>query len=156
MICAEMPLAAARTACSRPLRPAVIPPVPATGIIASTVLASVAMAVSYMGASGAAVFTTLVLMTGITAAVPYAFSALAQLRWRCRPPPRESPRLCFDLSVAVVRCSSRCLHLLLAQHRGHLVRRLGTVPDVRRRRALGIPVYLAQRKQMTEPPDPLP
>jgi basic amino acid/polyamine antiporter, APA family len=28
------------------------------------------------------VFTTLVLMTGITAAIPYAFSALAQLKWR--------------------------------------------------------------------------
>jgi hypothetical protein len=28
------------------------------------------------------VFTTLVLMTGITSAIPYGFSALAQLKWR--------------------------------------------------------------------------
>src|SRR5207237_10207251 len=76
MICAEMPLAAAKDGLfpeqfgrlsSRE--------VPAIGIIASTVLASVAMVVSYSGSSGATVFTTLVLMSGITAAVPYGFSA---------------------------------------------------------------------------------
>ena len=39
--------------------------VPAIGIIASTALGSVAMAVSFMGTSGASVFNTLVLMTGI-------------------------------------------------------------------------------------------
>ena len=44
-------------------------------------LASVAVVISYWGTSGATVFTTLVLMTGITAALPYAFSALAQLIW---------------------------------------------------------------------------
>ena len=42
------------------------------GIVASTVLASVAMVFSYLGASGATVFNTLVLMSGITAAIPYA------------------------------------------------------------------------------------
>ena len=45
---------------------------PAFGIIASTALASVAVVISYLGTSGATVFTTLVLMTGITAAIPYA------------------------------------------------------------------------------------
>ena len=36
----------------------------AFGIVASTVLASVAMIINYLGAGGATVFTTLVLMTG--------------------------------------------------------------------------------------------
>ena len=35
----------------------------------STLLASVAMAINYLGSGGATVFTTLVLMTGITSAV---------------------------------------------------------------------------------------
>jgi APA family basic amino acid/polyamine antiporter len=56
--------------------------VPAFGIVASTVLASFAMAINYLGSNGETVFTTLIPMTGITAAVPYGFSALAQLKWR--------------------------------------------------------------------------
>ena len=40
-----------------------------------------AVVISYWGTNGATVFTTLVLMTGITAAVPYAVSALAQIEW---------------------------------------------------------------------------
>ena len=85
MICAEMPLAAARDG----LFPKAFAHessrgMPSVGIIASTALASVAVVISYAGTSGATVFTTLVLMTGITAAVPYAFSALAQLVWRFR------------------------------------------------------------------------
>ena len=67
--------------------------VPAFGIVSSTVLASVAMIINYLGSSGATVFTTLVLMTGITAAIPYGFSALAQLKWRLdRPPGHARPR----------------------------------------------------------------
>jgi amino acid transporter len=94
MICAEMPLAAARDG----LFPARFGRlsgrrVPAAGIVASTVLASVAMVVSYLGTSGATVFNTLVLMTGIAAAIPYGFSALAQLRWS---------RRAGDVAVAVV------------------------------------------------------
>ena len=51
----------------------------AFGVIVSTVLASAAMIINYLGSNGATVFITLVLMTGITAAIPYAFSALAQM-----------------------------------------------------------------------------
>ena len=109
---------------------------PAFGIIASTALASVAVVISYMGANGATVFTTLVLMTGITAAIPYAFSALAQLKWRFRDHQTvDTPR--FVRRRRRRRRRARLLaglHLLLPQHRRHLVRRLGTVPDVRRRR----------------------
>src|SRR4029450_11220767 len=67
MICAEMPLAAAKDG----LFPAGFGRisgrgVPAAGSIASTLLRGVATLVSSLGASGATVFTTLVLMSGIT------------------------------------------------------------------------------------------
>src|SRR5262252_6104520 len=70
MICAEMPLAAAKDGLF-PDRFKRLSKngVPAFGIIAATVLASVAMIVNYLGANGARAFTTLVLMTGITAAI---------------------------------------------------------------------------------------
>ena len=79
MICAEMPLAAAKDGLF-PDRFKRLSKngVPAFGIIAATVLALVAMAINYLGSSGATVFTTLILMTGITVAIPYAFSALGE------------------------------------------------------------------------------
>src|SRR5439155_11506758 len=104
MICAEMPLAAAKDGLfPEPFGRLSSRGVPAVGIIGSTVLASVAMVVSYLGASGATVFTTLVLMSGITAAIPYGFSALAQLKWRWHDH-RElhTPRFARDAAVAVL------------------------------------------------------
>lgn len=85
MICAEMPQVASKEG----LFPRQFAAVsgrgaPAFGIVSSTLLASVATIISYVGASGATVFTTLVHMTGITAAIPYAFSAAAQIIWRIR------------------------------------------------------------------------
>ena len=83
MICAEMPLAAAKDGLfPERFKRMSKSQVPAFGIIASTALASVAIVINYVGSSGATVFTTLVLMTGITSAIPYGFSALAQLKWR--------------------------------------------------------------------------
>jgi amino acid transporter len=81
MICAEKPLLAARDG----LFPARFKTmsgsgVPAFGIIAATTLASIAMIVNYLGSSGDTVFTTLVLMTRITSAIPYGFSAPAQIK----------------------------------------------------------------------------
>jgi basic amino acid/polyamine antiporter, APA family len=152
MICAEMPLAAARNG----LFPARFGrlssrQVPATGIIASTLLASVAMVVSYMGASGASVFTTLVLMTGITAAVPYAFSALAQLRWRWADHHHEhSGRLWFDLTVAAVALFFSILFIYYSRNTGETWYvvwgpfLMSAVAGL-----VGIPVYLAQRSSMT-------
>ncbi|MGN5486407.1 amino acid permease, partial [Campylobacter coli] len=83
MICAEMPLAAANDG----LFPGLFgrlshTGVPAAGIILSTIFATVAMAASFAGATGQDVFTTLLYMSGITAAIPYAFSAAAQIKWR--------------------------------------------------------------------------
>jgi APA family basic amino acid/polyamine antiporter len=82
MICAEMPYAAAREG----LFPAVFAKVtkrnvPWFGIIGSTVLASLFTWISYQGEGGLSVFNTLVFLSGVTAAIPYFFSALAQLYW---------------------------------------------------------------------------
>jgi basic amino acid/polyamine antiporter, APA family len=99
MICAEMPLAAADDGLF-PERFKRISKkgVPAFGIVASTVLASIAMIINYLGSNGPTVFTTLVLMTGITAAIPYGFSALAQLKWRwIDHKTLETPRFARDI-----------------------------------------------------------
>src|SRR6516225_6471916 len=70
MICAEMPLAAANDGLfPERFKRMNQSGVPAFGIVASTVLASIAMIINYIGANGATAFTTLVLMTGITAAI---------------------------------------------------------------------------------------
>jgi APA family basic amino acid/polyamine antiporter len=154
MICAEMPLAAAKDG----LFPAQFGRlsnrrVPAFGIIASTALASVAVVISYMGANGATVFTTLVLMTGITAAVPYAFSALAQLKWRFLDNQAvHTPRLVRDVSVAVVAFVFSLAFIYYSRNSGdtwYVV--WGPFLMSGGAFLLGIPVYLAQRNRMTEP-----
>ena len=163
MICAEMPLAAAKDG----LFPARFERVskagvPAFGIIASTVLASVAMAVNYIGSGGADAFTTLVLMSGITAAIPYAFSALAQIKWRLADRRAiDTPHFLRDVIVAVLALVFSILFIVYSRNTGHsfwvywapFFLAGGAL-------ALGIPVYNSQRSRMTEPspvpPYPLP
>jgi basic amino acid/polyamine antiporter, APA family len=154
MICAEMPLAAAGDG--------LFPPrfskmsrngVPAFGIIASTVLASVAMAINYLGSNGVTVFTTLVLMTGITAAIPYGFSALAQLKWRWADHRHvQTPRLARDLIVAALALVFSILFIWYSRNTGHSFW-VYWAPFFLAAGALllGIPVYLAQRRHMTQP-----
>ena len=82
MICAEMPQAAANDG----LFPAFFGKVskrgvPYWGIIFSTILASAFTAFAYTSATGIEVLNTLVLLSGVTAAVPYFLSAVAQLYW---------------------------------------------------------------------------
>jgi len=133
MICAEMPLAAARDG----LFPARFGrlsarKVPAFGIIASTALASVAVVISYMGASGATVYTTLVLTTGITAAIPYAFSALAQIKWRWQDNQAvHTPRLVRDLSVATLALVFSLAFIYYSRNSGDTWYVVGPVPDGR-------------------------
>jgi len=154
MICAEMPLAAAKDGLF-PARFGKLSPraVPAFGIISSAALSSVAVVISYMGASGSTVFTTLVLMTGITAAVPYAFSALAQISWRVHDNQvARTPRFALDLSVAIVAFVFSLAFIYYSRNSGdswYVV--WGPFLMAGGASLLGIPVYLAQRKQMTEP-----
>jgi len=104
--------------------------VPAFGIVGSTVLASVAMVVNYLGVSGPTVFTTLVLMTGITAAIPYAFSALAQPKWRWVDRRAfHTPRFVRDAVVAVVALVFSVLFIWCS-------RNVGTVRHAHHARAL--------------------
>jgi len=154
MICAEMPLAAADDGLF-PERFKRISKrgVPAFGIIASTVLASIAMAINYLGSNGVTVFTTLVLMTGITAAIPYAFSALAQLKWRwIDHKTMETPRFARDMIVAVLSLVFSIAFIYYSRNTGHsfwvywapFFLAIGAL-------LLGIPVYISRRGKMTEP-----
>src|SRR5262252_4778017 len=154
MICAEMPLAAAEDGLF-PARFRRISKngVPAFGIVASTVLASIAMAINYLGSGGATVFTTLVLMTGITSAIPYGFSALAQLKWRwVDQKAMQTPRFLRDMIVAVLSLIFSILFIWYSRNTGHSFW-VYWAPFFLAAGAmlLGIPVYRAQRRHMTQP-----
>ena len=154
MICAEMPLAAAEDGLfPERFRRISKSGVPAFGIIASTVLASIAMAINYLGSGGATVFTTLVLMTGITAAIPYAFSALAQIKWRwIDQRAMHTPRFARDMIVAVLALVFSILFIWYSRNTGNgfwvywapFFLAAGAM-------LLGIPVYRTQRRHMTQP-----
>jgi APA family basic amino acid/polyamine antiporter len=154
MICAEMPLAAANDGIfPERFKRLSSNGVPAFGIVASTVLASIAMAVNYMGSGGATAFTTLVLMTGITAAIPYAFSALAQIKWRLADKKQVStPHVVRDLTVAVVALVFSILFIVYSRNTGHSFW-VYWAPFILAGVALvlGIPVYRSQRGRMTAP-----
>ena len=158
MICAEMPLAAAKDGLF-PKRFNQISKsgVPAFGIIASTVLASIAMAINYIGSGGPEVFTTLVLMTGITSAIPYAFSALAQIKWRIVDRrTMHGQRFARDMLVAVVALVFSILFIWYSRNTDASGFQYWA-PFVLAGVALllGIPVYFAQRGKMTQP-EPVP
>jgi APA family basic amino acid/polyamine antiporter len=154
MICAEMPLAAANDGLfPEHFKRISGKGVPAFGIIASTVLASIAICINYLGSNGQTVFTTLVLMTGITAAIPYGFSALAQLKWRWADHEKGStPHLARDLIVAGLSVIFSILFIYYSRNTGHSWF-VYWAPFLMAGGALllGIPVYQAQRGHMTEP-----
>jgi APA family basic amino acid/polyamine antiporter len=158
MICAEMPLAAANDGLfPERFKRLSSAGVPAFGIVASTLLASIAMIVNYLGSSGATAFTTLVLMTGITAAIPYGFSALAQLKWRLRDHREiQTPHFVRDVVIAIVAVVFSVLFIVYSRNTGHSFWTYWA-PFVLAGVALvlGIPVYRAQRSHMTEP-EPVP
>jgi basic amino acid/polyamine antiporter, APA family len=154
MICAEMPLAAASDGLF-PERFKHISKrgVPAFGIIASTVLASIAMIINYLGSAGQTVFTTLVLMTGITSAIPYGFSALAQLKWRwIDHKTTHTVRFARDMIVAVLAVIFSILFIVYSRNTGHSFW-VYWAPYFLAAGALllGIPVYLGQRGHMSKP-----
>jgi basic amino acid/polyamine antiporter, APA family len=154
MICAEMPLAAANDGLfPQQFKTISKSGVPAFGIIASTLLASIAMVINYIGSNGETVFTTLVLMTGITAAIPYGFSALAQIKWRLADQrAMETPRFVRDMTVAVVSVIFSILFIVYSRNAGHSFW-VYWAPFFLAGGALllGVPVYRSQRAHMTEP-----
>jgi APA family basic amino acid/polyamine antiporter len=154
MICAEMPLAAAKDGLfPRRFGSLSSRGVPAFGIISSTALASVAVVISYLGNNGATVFTTLVLMTGITAAIPYAASALAQIKWRLTDRQRgHTAHFALDLGVAIVALVMSLAFVWYSRNSGDSWLVVwGPFLMAGGAAALGIPVYLSQRATMTEP-----
>jgi APA family basic amino acid/polyamine antiporter len=159
MICAEMPLAAANDG----LFPQAFAKmskagVPAFGIVASTVLASFFTFLAYQGTSGYDVWNTLVYMTGITAAIPYAFSAMAQLKWRFVDHRTvHTPRFLRDVGVAVVSLAFSVLFIYYSRITGSETLWDEYLPFIYAGVAflIGIPVYLAQRTKMTQP-EPVP
>jgi APA family basic amino acid/polyamine antiporter len=155
MICAEMPRAAAKDG----LFPAQFAQstrrgAPAFGIVSSTAFASIAVLISFWGASGSTVFTTLVLMTGITAAIPFGFSALAQILWRVRD--REAgitAHFVRDMVVAIASVAASIAFIYYSKNTDaswYVV--WGPFLMTGAAFLVGIPVYLAQRSHMTAPP----
>ncbi|HTX71169.1 MAG TPA: amino acid permease [Thermoleophilia bacterium] len=154
LVTAEVPLAAANDGLF-PKRFAHVSKkgVPAFGILVSTVLASVAIVINYLGSSGATVFLTLVLMTGITAAIPYAFSALAQMKWRILDQRKvHSRRFVRDMIVAVLSLIFSIFFIVYSRNTGnpwwiYWAPFYMTAVTL----LVGIPVYRSQRSHMTEP-----
>jgi len=154
MISAEMPLAAAQDGLF-PERFQRISSkgVPAFGVVASAVLSSIAVIVNYLGSSGPTVFTTLILMTGITAAIPYGFSALAQIKWRVIDRrAMHGQRFARDMIVAVLALVFSVLFIYYSRNTGQSFW-IYWAPFLLAAGALllGIPVYLGQRHRMTQP-----
>ena len=154
MICAEMPLAAANDGLFPDrFKRLSTAGVPAFGIIVSTTLASIAMIINYLGSGGSDAFTTLVLMTGITASIPYGFSALAQIKWRRADQQlHKTPQFVRDMTVAILALVFSVLFIVYSRNTGHTVW-LYWAPFFLAAAALllGIPVYNRERSHMTEP-----
>jgi APA family basic amino acid/polyamine antiporter len=126
---------------------------PAWGIVFSTALASIVMVINYLGSNGVTVFTTLVLMTGITAAIPYGFSAAAQIKWRIADQKKiETPRFLRDMIVAVLAVVFSAFFIYYSRDTGHSFW-VYWAPFLLTAGAfvIGIPVYRSQRHRMTPP-----
>jgi APA family basic amino acid/polyamine antiporter len=155
MICAEMPLAAAKDGLfPEAFRRLNRHGVPWFGIVASTVLASLFMVLSYAGSVGITVFNTLVFMSGITAAIPYGFSALAQIKWRLVDHRQlHTPRFVRDVVVAGLGLAFSVLFIWYSRNTGEDSVWKEYLPFIFAGGAFvaGIPIYLRHRSSMSEP-----
>nr|WP_240509837.1 amino acid permease [Streptomyces malaysiense] len=141
MICAEMPDAAARDglfpkAFARRHRD-----VPVFGILAATILASLITVAAYSSFDN--VFTAIVLLSVLTAAIPYLFSAAAQLYWLIthrRAVPRG--RLVRDI---VISAAAMAFSYWSIQGSGYQTVYYGLFAVL-----LGIPVYIALKRSRGE------
>jgi APA family basic amino acid/polyamine antiporter len=96
-------------------------------------------------------------MTGITSAIPYGFSALAQLKWRWLDHrAMQTPRFVRDMIVAVLALVFSVLFIVYSRNTGNSFW-VYWAPYFLAAGALvlGIPVYLSQRRHMS-PPGPVP
>ncbi len=86
---------------------------PYVGLIASATLASLLVVVASIGTSGIEVFNVLVLMTGITSALPYCLTCVAALvvlvRWRHPPPSRAMFVRDCTITVLALLFSIACI-----------------------------------------------
>jgi basic amino acid/polyamine antiporter, APA family len=90
-------------------------------------------------------------------AIPYGFSALAQLKWRwIDHKTLETPRFARDMIVAALALVFSILFIWYSRNTGHSFW-VYWAPFFLAGGALvlGIPVYLAQRRHLT-PPAPMP
>jgi basic amino acid/polyamine antiporter, APA family len=132
--------------------------VPHVGIVVSALLATVLVVISHLGAAGIQVFNSLILMNGIAAAIPYGFSALAQIKWRIADRRAiTTSRLVRDLVTAGVALVVSVLFVVYSTNTEAtgfgvyepFVYLLGAL-------LLGVPVFLFSRSRMTAPPPPPP
>ena len=96
-------------------------------------------------------------MTGITAAIPYGFSALAQIKWRLADHRvMETPRFMRDVVVAGVSLVFSVLFIWYSRNTGNSFW-VYWAPFLLAGGALllGVPVYRMQKDKMTEP-EPVP
>jgi APA family basic amino acid/polyamine antiporter len=101
------------------------------------------------------VFNTLVFMSGITAAIPYGFSAAAQIKWRLVDH-REfhTPRFARDVGIAVVGLVFSILFIVYSRNTGEDSVWKQYLPFIFAGIAFlaGIPIYLKHRTSMSAPP----
>jgi basic amino acid/polyamine antiporter, APA family len=101
LICAEMPYAAVKDGLFPKAFGRTRRDVPAFGIISATSLASIITVVSYTRFTN--VFTEIVLLSVLTAVIPYLFSAAAQLYWLLVRGDRvHRARFARDVAVSVI------------------------------------------------------
>ncbi len=101
MICAEMPYAAAKDGLFPANFGRTRNGVPAFGIIASTLLASIITVTAYTQFDD--VFNRIVLLSVLTATVPYLFSAAAQIYWfLVKGRAAAWPHLARDLTISII------------------------------------------------------
>ena len=96
----------------------------------------------------------LIVGSGITSAIPYGFSALAQLKWRwIDHQAMHTPRFARDMIVAALALLFSILFIVYSRNTGKSFW-VYWAPYFLAAGALllGIPVYLAQRRHLTPPP----
>jgi APA family basic amino acid/polyamine antiporter len=145
MICAEMPMAAARDG----LFPSAFAgtrgrgEVPAFGIVSATVLASVLTVISYTRFTQ--VFTEIVLLSVLTAVIPYLVSAAAQLYWLVLHGREELDRRRFARDVTVTALALAFSYWSI-QGSGYQTVYYGLFTVL-----LGIPVYIWLKRPHARP-----